>query len=152
MIKNEPPASIEGMAILVTALKISPSGRPKKYKDALYHQFDASRGKVTAEIIVALSGGVEPLYESSSTSVGSVIQGRQIWILAKTFDKLNKGKAGRSARHSGQDQKFHQAWARLVEGWKKTENPHPKEDFGSLCNEEQLPLDKKNEGAAQRHR
>lgn len=130
--KDEVPASLEGARILVTGLKIEPSGRPIKFaRIGIVFQFSVKqRGDGTIE--EATNPPETPLRSYSFLEVGDKILGRDLWGFASSPLKhgdIRVGQAGRSGAHSGQDITCRgKCFLELINGWRGNPLPtHPRE-------------------------
>jgi hypothetical protein len=106
MMKDEVPAAIEGLQILVCGLAIKPSGRPLKlHPTLLVFQFDVQRGG-DGTIEREASPKEARFRAYSLLNEGDEISGPHLWGFSSSPikpDNINVGQSGRSHRHSGQD-------------------------------------------------
>jgi hypothetical protein len=132
--KDEVPASLEGTRILVSGLKIDPSGRPVKFpRVGMVFQFSVKRrGDGTIE--EATNPQETPLRPYSFLEVGDKIIGKELWGFASRPFKLGDirvGEAGRSGSHPGQDVTCRgTCFLELINGWRGNPLPsHPRESL-----------------------
>jgi hypothetical protein len=121
--KDSPPAAIEGKEILVTALKISPSGAPSlTTANKIVFPLQASRravGTITCEI----DPKVAQIRTYSDLNLGDEISGLNLWGFSshplKKGDIIG-GEDGRSRSHPGQDVTLNGdfCFLEIVSGWR----------------------------------
>lgn len=120
--KDEVPAALEGARILVTGLKIEPSGRPVKFaRVGTVFQFSVKRrGDGTIEEEGNPKEAVLRSY--SFLEVGDRILGQDLWGFSSSPLKpgdIRVGEAGRSGDHSGQDVTCRgKCFLELISGWR----------------------------------
>lgn len=121
--KDSPPAAIEGKEILVTALKISPSGAPTIINaNKMVFPLQASR-RAVGTITIENYPKVTQIRHYSDLNLGDKISGKNLWGFS-SFPLKNRdikvGEEGRSSSHPGQDVTLNGdlCFLEIVSGWR----------------------------------
>jgi hypothetical protein len=124
---NEAPSTLEGKKVLGTALKITPSSSPKKFKGKRVFPVSIER-RAEAEVLEQIAPK-ERFYDESMLKAGDKIAGHKLWGWSSSpLLKLRKGGAGKSGRHTGQECQLPDAVVSIVEGWRGLPaQPHPRD-------------------------
>jgi hypothetical protein len=134
--RDEAPAAIEGLQILVCGLAIKPSGRPLRLPSTLLvFPFDVQRradGTIQREAYPK-----EARFRSYSfLDTGDMISGNHLWGFCSSpikRDDINVGQAGRSSSHPGQDVTCRgTCFLEIIHGWRgNLLQVHPRQELFS---------------------
>jgi len=131
---SEVPGSIEGREIIVTGLKITPSGLPIQLDTSdIVFPVTITR-RASGEITKEHSPKKHKFNPSSMLNVSDKIAGKHIWGFSSspiTKKSICKGEKGRSGRHTGQYLYLsNNCYAEIIHGWRGDALPnHPKNKF-----------------------
>lgn len=130
---NEPPASVEGSALLITGLDIKPEGRPTYFNGEMVFQLSVKR-RGDATIVKEAAPKKALFRDYSLLNAGDKISGRNLWGFSSNpimRDDIVVGGQGKSSSHSGQELNITGfCFAELIEGWRGAPlKVHPKQDL-----------------------
>jgi hypothetical protein len=132
--RDEAPAAIEGLQILVCGLAIKPSGLPLKLSSTLLvFQFDVQRG-ADGTIERESSPKEARIRSYSLLDEGDMISGHHLWGFCSSpirRDSINVGQSGRSHSHSGQDITCRgTCFLEIIRGWRGSPlRVHPRQEL-----------------------
>jgi len=134
--RDETPAAIEGLQILVCGLAIKPSARPLKLTSTLLvFQFDVQR-RADGTIERESSPKEARIRSYSLLDTGDMISGHHLWGFSSSpikRDNITVGQSGRSHSHPGQNVTCRgTCFLEIIRGWRGNPLPvHPRQELFS---------------------